>query len=222
MNRKLKALGLAFVAAFAMSAVVASGASAAETFHSDGHHTILDAESIGAAGQVFKTTVDTLKCTGVSVDGTTNETETHELTATATYSGCSAVGLKLTTRVTMTTCDYKFTSTLVEHTGQKHAEVHIECTNPEDEIDIEALFLGAYRQCVKVPPQTPTTPGVTYSNGGSGSTEDIVVKATVEGIKYTEVGICGSNTVHNDGTYEGEVTVKGTDTEGNHTAIWWA
>jgi len=53
MNRKLKALGLALFAAFALSAMTASGASAAEElFHSSQEHTILDVTQDGTEGSI--------------------------------------------------------------------------------------------------------------------------------------------------------------------------
>jgi|GEM_PF-3402549 len=51
MHRKPKALGLVLFAAFALSAMTASGASAAgERFHSAADHTILDITQDGAEG----------------------------------------------------------------------------------------------------------------------------------------------------------------------------
>ena len=206
MSIKLKALGLALVAACAMSAIAASSASAAgEKFTSNREHTILSTSSINK--QVFTTTAGTIECTEASVDEATMATGAESaITAKPTYNGCTGVigGSAVTTRITMTSCDYKFTSEVPA--GKEHAEVHIECTTAGDEIDIEGKFLGVFVQCIKVPAQTPTGGGVTYENSG---TDHIKIKATLTGIKYTEIGGCGSNTNVNDGTYSGEITVSG-------------
>ncbi len=219
MSNKLKVLGLAFVAIFAMSAVAASAASAAETFHSDGHPTTLTAEA--KTNQVFTTTVGKVTCTAVSLDNTTiTAEETHEITAHPTYTGCTGP-LGITIRVNMTSCDYNFTST---RTGE-HAQVHIECATTGDEIDVRKEIFGVESECIRVPAQTPTGGGVTYTNGEANGIRDVVVKATVTGIKYTEMGGVGcgtAGTVVNDGTYTGEVTVKGdNDPGGEPTSIWW-
>ena len=217
MSIKLKALGLALVAACAISAIAASSASATgEKFTSNKEHTILSAAQVAGGKQIFETTVGPLTCTEVSVDEATMATGVESvITAKPTYGGCTGEigGVTVTTRVTMTSCDYKFTSEVPA--GKEHAEVHIECTTAGDEIDVEGKFLGVFLQCVKVPAQTPTGGGVVYTNSG---TDHIKIKATVTGIKYTEMGSCGSGTA-NDGKYEGEVTVSGKDTEGNTATL---
>ena len=216
MSIKLKALSLGLVAAFAISAIAASSALAVEVpakFTSTKEHTILSATAIN--NQVFTTTAGTTECTAVAVDEATMATGVESaITATPTYTGCIGfLPSSVTIRVTMTSCDYKFTSEVPA--GREHAELHIECTTAGDEIDWEAKFLGVFVQCLKVPPQTPTGGGVTYANSGI---DHIKIKATVTGIKYTEVGACGPGTA-NDGAYFGEVTVSGKDTEGNTATL---
>ena len=214
MTIKLKALSLALVAACAMSAIVASSASASgEKFTSDRTHTILSASAI--TNQVFTTTAGTIECTAMSVDEATMATGVESaITAKPTYSGCIGISVPVTFRVTPTSCDYRFTSEIPA--GREHAEVHIECTTAGDEIDWEAKFLGVFLPCITVPAQTPTGGGVTYANSG---TDHIKVKATVTGIKYTEDMPCGNNTNVNDGTYSGEVTVSGKEPGGNRATL---
>ena len=216
MTIKLKVLGLALVAACAMSAMAATSASATgEKFTSDKTHTILSASAIN--NQVLTTTVGATECTEISFDeATMASTAVTEITAKPTYSGCvdTIGGSKVTARVNMTSCDYKFTSEIPA--GKEHSQLHIECTTAGDEIDWEVKVLGVFVQCLKIPAQTPTGGGVTYANSG---TDHIKMKFTVTGIKYTELGSCGNNTNVNDGTYEGEVTVSGKDTAGSTATL---
>ena len=218
MNRKLKALGLTLMATLALSALAASGASAAgEQFHAEVDHAVLDASG---GLQTFTTTVGELTCEKVTGDATIAEkvTTTSEITATGiVYSGNCKRSDGVKTDIDMKHCDYLFTS---EKSGT-HAPVHIKCENVGEHIAVNATILGSLVACVKVPPQTPTGGGVTYDSNGSGSSRTVTITATVTGIEYTEVGACGKNTVANDGTYTGSVTITGTNTGGAQVGIWW-
>src|SRR6476619_3872859 len=225
MNRKLKALGLALFAAFALSAMTASGASAAEEFHSSEAHTILDVTQDGTEGsitgqQIFETTVGKLSCTGVEASVTLTAKTLSEITAVPTYTKCNKIenGAEgLVTHVKFTSCDYLFTS---KKSGT-HSQVHIQCSTPGDHIHVNATFLGSEILCMTIPPQTPTSGGVVYHNlGEPPATRTITIEVTVEGIEYTEKGACGSSTVNN-GKYFGNVLVQGTNTNNEETDIWW-
>src|SRR3954453_13126535 len=89
MNRKIKALGLALMASLALTAVLASAASAAGTFTSSSTHTILSGTQTTAhefsAGSGF----GKIKCSTATFAGTSSATsETHQ-TITPTYEGCT-------------------------------------------------------------------------------------------------------------------------------------
>jgi len=217
MNRKLKALGLALLTAFALSAVSAAGASAngEHEFHSEVDHTILD---VHGGLQVFTTTPGNLTCETVTGDATTTTKTVNEITGTnIIYSGCERDdGVK--THVKMRSCDYKFTSE-----GTPDAPVHIECATAGDEIRINATFLGAEIACVRVPAQTPTGGGVSYETIGTGPEREITADVTVSGITYTELGICshGEVTTTNNGTYNADFTVTGTDTEEKQVGVFF-
>ena len=221
MSHKLKALGLALFAVLALSAVSASGASAAgELFHAETAHSTLDFTQDGNGTttglQVFETTIEgALECTGVSGSATLTASTVTQVTATPVYSGCKKGSLN--TDVKMRSCDYLFTSEITP----THAQVHIQCATPGDHIQVNGTILGSEVACVKIPAQTPTGGGVTYHNIGSGTTREVTITATVTGIEYTEVGACGSNTVANDGKYTGNVLVTGTNTAGEHEGVWW-
>jgi hypothetical protein len=207
MINKIKALGLAMVAVFAMSAVAASAASAHE-FTSSVDNTTLMGEA--TTPQVFNTTVGELECSAVSLDeanstieGTTAET----VTARPEYSGCVKAGTSTKIYPEFGECGYVFTS----ETTEELAEVEIECPNEGEEVEIKAT--GFKLGCVNVPPQPVT--GVHYIDATTGTgTGDIDVVANVSGIEYNEKGVCGSG--HGEeGTYTGTVTVQGTDANEN-------
>lgn len=202
--RNLKAFGLALVAAFALSAVIASAASAEFTSGSD--NTTLSATSVG--NQVFETgSGSKVSCPAVSVDGASLGTVASEITAEPTYSGACTVE-SFEAKIDTNGCHYLFTTTATSN-------VHILC--PEGSaIEVTAKILGSFRQCLKIHAQTPTNALVDYSNGTSGGKMDVTIKSTVTGITYERLGLCqGSTNEANDATYTGEVTVTGKDAEGN-------
>ena len=223
MSHKLKALGLTLFAVFALSATMASGASAAEElFHSEVTNTTLvasqDGEITSSTGlQTFHTTLGKLTCGKVSGQVTIAAKTVEEVTIAPTYEHCEKEGVK--TDVHFETCDYLFTSK--KTTGATHSEVHIKCTKAGDHIRINATILGSQVACAEVPAQTPTGGGVTYHNIGTGTTREITITATVTGIEYTEVGACGKSTVANDGEYTGNVLVTGTNATKEHVGLWW-
>jgi len=226
MNRKSKALGLVLFAAFSLSAVTASGASAAgERFHSDGEHTILDftqdgTESSATGLQTFTTTAGQLSCTGVEANVTLTGKTLSEITAVPVFTNCNKregadEHESLLIHVQMTSCDYLLTS---EKSGID-APVHIRCSTPGDHIHLKATFLGTELNCLTIPSQTPTGGGLSYHNIGA-SPRTLTIEATVTGVEYTEKGVCGS-AVANDGIYTGNVLVRGTNTEGKEVDTWW-
>jgi len=224
MSNKVKALGLALFAALALSAMTASGASAAgELFHSSQEHTTLDITQDGTEGsatgvQTFSTTAGQFTCTGVEASVTLTEKTGREITAVPSITKCNKIesGKEgLTLHLKFTSCDTLITS---ERSGT-HAPVHIQCTTPGDHVHVAATFLGSEILCMTIPSQTPTGGGVVYHNIGTNP-RTVTVEATISGIEYTEKGACGSS-VGNDGTLAGNLLVQGTSTDGNEIDVWW-
>lgn len=117
MNRKIKALGLAFVATVALSAVVASAAQAG-TLDIEVDPAIITGESEGQ--QELAVQIQTPKtgnningnCKKASFEGTVEQDgvgsqETHEATVTPTYQECTFAGLAA--QVRMNGCKYTLT-----------------------------------------------------------------------------------------------------------------
>jgi hypothetical protein len=219
MIRNLKVLGLALVAAFALSAVVASAASA--HFTSGADSTTLTATALNE--QVFVThgtpgENTEVKCTQVSVTGGPFGTDETELTVHPTYGGtCTitveGVGSGLTAEVKSNGCNYIFTTTLTNN-------IHIEC-GANESIEVKAFILGKFRNCLDVHAQTPTTALVDYFNHTNPATGkmDVEIESTVDGITYEKTGSCAFGTTEgNDAEYNGNVTVT-CDEEGTNTPV---
>ena len=196
MTRKLKTLGLALVAVFAMSAVVASAASA--QFQANSYPVTITAHS--NTPQVFNAGASKVTCNKIAVD-ITQEEESSELEAVPSYSECNVQEgeTKLNAHVHMNSCYYLFTSS---------GSVHIKCGTEGDKIEVRATFLGE-RQCLDISEQTPTTPTIDYENTGEGTTEDVNIVSTVNGVTAVKTGVCGSGSTSSN--YEGEVTLTGED-----------
>ena len=112
MIRNIKALGLALVAVFAMSAVVASGASAGTVEVEGGGETSISGAQEGT--HVFSVEGNKVECTTANFEavGKTNNGATS-IVVHPVYTGCSAFGF-LEATVTTTGCNYTVTSGAVE------------------------------------------------------------------------------------------------------------
>ena len=222
MKRKSRALGLALFAVFALSAVLASGASAAgELFHSEVSHTILNLTQDGTEGgetgsQIFKVTLSgDVRCEGVKGSATISAGTRTEITVVPEYTQCLITGAGTKIHFRMRSCAYVFTS---EKVGT-HAAVHIECSIPGDHIRLTMTVLGAEVVCKEYPAQTPTGGGVVYHNVGSGTTREITIETTVSGLEHTDVGMCGELEAE-DETFTGNMLLKASSTEGRRGWRW--
>jgi hypothetical protein len=205
MIRRFKSFGVALAAVFALTAVVASGAQAVQ-FHSESSTTFLLGQQ--ATRNVFDTAAGTVKCgtaaSNAQFTGEITGTTVSELTITPECTGATAFGQNMI--FNFTGCDYLFTAP----TGSAptyDGRFDIQC--PEGKhIDVE---VPAGECSLTVFPQE--VPGVVnYTNGGAGSTRDVLVTSGLEGVAYTVDGpgtICGSVGAHTDGKLTGSVTFKG-------------
>jgi hypothetical protein len=206
MTRKLKALGLAFVAILALGVLSASAASAAE-IHSEQAHTIIDGSQPVAEDDVYTFNAGTVKCTEASYSGTTTSATSSEVSLTPAYSGCTAFG---------------FVNAKID--------IEIECTFrlrwgiPPFRISCTkfTIKITAFNCHVSMGTQDINS-GVTYDNAGSGSSRDITATLNLSGIKYTQESKsfpgCTNGTFTN-GTYKGSITLTGTNTVGGAVGIW--
>ena len=215
MNRKLKTLTLSFVAACGIGAVLAPAALGMnELFRAAAEPWTVDGSAIN--NQAFETTAGVFECTAVSLSGAEIKTKTaSEVRVVPSYTGCKIAGLGSTARVTMTTCGYVLTSSIP--TGKTQATLHIDCTNPSDEIDIEFQDAeGFWRSCIMIPPGTPGGGGTSYANNGN----HVDVTLLLTNVTYTEAGFCGGAKPAT-GVIKGQITMKAKDHKGNATKLEW-
>jgi hypothetical protein len=212
MIRKIKALGVALVAAFAMSAVAASAASAFPTFHSEFAGIVLTGGQTGIVANTLTTDLGEMKCKVVRFSGSQGAMTTTTMTLKPTYEECKIGGNSAV--VTLNGCRYTFH--LEEQAEPIEARMGIECPFAGGKIEIDTP------ECtITIPAQAPLGE-VTFTNEGEGTTRAVVADLNVSGIQYEEHGAgCASETVATEnGTYTGVITVRGEDSEENHVGIW--
>jgi hypothetical protein len=206
MIRNLKMLGLAALAVCAFGAFSAASASAAE-FHSSVEHSVLDGSQIGT--DVFTTNAGTVSCSEANYVGTQTAKTTTTQSALATYSGCTAFGFA-SVPIHVNGCEYLF------HAASPNT-VDIVC--PEGKV----IEVTGPNCTVTVGSQTGKT-AVTFTTEGKSPKRDVKVTVNLTGINYTQHGKgffpCTSGSFTN-GTYKGETTVIGTDTNGNQVDTWY-
>jgi len=207
MTRYLKTLGLALVAALALTAVVASAASAAAQFHSEAENTTVEATQ--TSNHVFTTPAGKVTCKEMTATGTQAKKTDISITLVPVYKLCTTATIFGTINVNVDfatgKCEYTFTS----ETG----EVHIFCTNPGGVITIEGPGCK-----ITVPPQTVKK--AVYTNAATVP-KHITVTPEVSGIKSTATGaFCSSTGESTTGTYTGTATAKGFS-GGKQVGIWW-
>jgi hypothetical protein len=177
MTRKLKMLGMAFVAVLALSAVSATAASAQKSYTCSAYPCTATGES-AIGNDVFQTEGGKVECTSVYHVDAINA-PTNDLTVTPTYTGCKAFGF-VEAKVEMGSCHYTFT-TPTETTGPDdlHAPVDVVCSEAAKPITVTAgtckITIGAQ-----------TTGGVVNITNDTAA-GDVTVKAAVTGIAYTVV-----------------------------------
>ncbi len=209
MIRNFKALGLALIAVFALSAVAASAASASgELFHSSAKPTSIVAKS--ESNQVFVATA-TITCTGGEFTGTASESTQSSLTVHPVYTGCeSSLGGNPST-VTTEGCNYIFQS---EVPAGGHAKIEIECEAGK------FITIDNSLCTIKIGSQT-VGQGVTYTS--INSKKEVTVNATATKIKIAEKTGSLCFLVGAEGTYAGTSIVKGFEDKsgGAQVSVWW-
>jgi hypothetical protein len=196
---RFKSLGLALVAVFAMSAVVATTASAHFTSPTDNTTVTLH----GGTQQFIAVSGAEVHCETVTGHGVIG-TDQVDLTISPTFDNCKLVekGVPLEAKVDSNGCTFTFTTTVP-------GTVHIECPAGKV-IKVTAKIAGAFQECMDIHAQTPTVQTVDYTNGTQDGVMDFGVKSTVEGITYERTGLCKKAEAQlneiNDAKYIGEAT----------------
>lgn len=209
MTLKLKALGLALLAATALSAIGASAASANPLFHIEMEDTTLTGGQI--TPNVLTTDLGEMECEVVHYDGTQGPFTSTTLTLTPTFEKCKIGGINTT--VTMNGCSYVFH--LAQNTENFEAKMGIECPAGQK-------FVIHTPECaITIPPQGPKA-AVTFTNENEAATRSLIIDLNVGGIEYVEHGAaCASETEATaNGTFAGQATVTGENAAQEHRGIW--
>ena len=228
MIRNLKALGLALVAVFAMSAVAASAAHAtAASFSWDSGTAKLTGTAATVAeggtqkftitGGALWTSCDTVyataEVTGTSASSITTTggityTNTAEENAGEKHTCTNSVGGKV--NVSTTDCNYRFNAGETVTASSSKGNVDIVCPAGSAGITVNSPGLCL----IHIFAQNGIGP-VNYSTM-AGPPEDVTIEPAVTNITYTHTGLCG-NATKADGTYTGKVTVKAENASGTQT-----
>jgi hypothetical protein len=238
MTRNLKGLGLALVAVFALSGVVASAAQGekAAVLTAESYPATIDGQQLVA--NVFEREGRKITCEVSTLSGTITASEGTNVTATPTYSNCHAIilGVKFPVTITMNGCDY-----LMHQTGELNGlgehrfteTVDLACTSPNvAELHIyenAAKHTAGTSMCtIKIPPQTGLKT-IELTNKGPLATQKgpphvpetpknyIEAHLNVAGLTSTNSPVdatCGLNGHNSTGTLKGSATLKGTTDPG--------
>jgi hypothetical protein len=227
MTRKIKALGLAFVAVAAMSMVAAGGAQASELHAATaGANTVITAEQyVGGQQNASRLTPPNgipVVCTqahfdtvGLQKNADAVPKTTQQITLTPQFTGCVLAGQPETTK--MNGCKWTLTGA-----GQpaNTAKVDIVGCTAGKQIVINAAGLCEIRT-----PEQATGGHITFAQTG----QDVTATIRLTGIAYQVTGpLCGhtNNVTTVDGEYQGTVTVRAFEDNGTvnkqhegHTAL---
>lgn len=212
MTRKIKGLGLAFVAVAAMSMVAAGGAQASE-LHANFNGNVSVFGNQTAQQHVFTTKAGTVKCeqaffeaTVTKVSGT--QVTAQDVTATPRYTGCQAFGTSA--NIDVNGCKYTLTgasqpalTALVDVTG---------CTSGKG-IEITTAI------CRMTVPAQNSISHLVFANT---TAQDVDVSITASAITYQADGpLCpnmATGQTLNDGTYVGQATFQAREDKGSGAA----
>jgi hypothetical protein len=201
MSRKIKVLGLACVAVFALTAVSASSAMAASALTVGTGGTKIEGVQSTAQKLTLAEGV-TVKCTTSTLTAPVSAGTVTELTATPLFGGCLLAGLTAT--IETHSCTFTITNTATPLTAS------VDLTNCPPVAPIVIKDSGC---TVTISNQGPLS-SVTYSNV-VGSPTHVTATLAVGGIIYTGSSGCPSNVVgSHTGTLEGSYTVKAFNSSG--------
>ena len=205
MTRSLKALGLALVAALALTALAVSSASAAE-FHSESEHTSLTGSQ--EVRNTFSVNAGTVHCETATFSGTSNSATTTELKIVPTFQGCKITTVTLETLEAVV--DWPHCWIILTPSGIKHIGCTISLT----------IRVTAPLCTITVHPQTISSDD--FTNVGAGTTRSVTLTSTATGIAYTQSSLCpgGGGGSFTNGTYSGAIATTCANTLGFHVGCW--
>ena len=219
--RNLKALGLALVAAFAMSAMLASAAQATNPgtiFGPQGSTEVLahklanDKFTINTEAGTSPSTLECNTATFTQTSPAFGATGTSEVELTPEYSGCKTNAGQFVT-VTHNGCTYRFYH-LTTTGGKWGPTVQIKCpAGKQIEVHVYLFSNHTFQVCtLTVPAQTIAKyNNLHFHHEGVGNNTHLRLTGTVEGITYTTDNCPHPNGLTHDGIYHVDWTLTGVD-----------
>ena len=197
MKRNFRSLALAFVAIFAMSAVVASGASAFK-LTSNSYPATISGTQIGT--DVFSTNAGTVSCSEVTYSGSIYEASS-EPEVTPSYSGCTAFGF-INTPIDVNGCKYRTHARTQTNQDTYDGTLDVVCSGTNK---ITVTGSGC---TVTIGSQNGLS-SVAYTNNTAANPKDLAIGLSMSGIAYTVDTGCSTTKAGSftNGTYTGEATL---------------
>jgi hypothetical protein len=207
--RKIKAIGLAFVAVLAMSAVAAGSANAAD-FMSEGNvDTVVSADQVGT--HVFTVDGSNVTCTTAHFESALLASPASSVRVHPEYKGCTAFGFVNAT-VNTEACDYVLSAGTLA-SDEAPGELEVDCEGG-------SIVITAATCEAKVGSQTFSS-GLNFVNNTEAGT--VTLEAEVTGIvtnKTKDGFLCPlSGTGEGSGAYTGDTLVTGEDAEGEGVSV---
>ncbi len=233
MIRNLKALGLALVAVFAMSAMTASAASASGVLTSDGPVTLdgVDTGEFGSGANALTAFGNEVECENSTYTGHKYNVTPHtfiesgESTATITpnYKNGKCVAAGFPATVQTAGCDYVFHIGEVAKDNEGNPisgtyEVTADLVCEGGSVVYVEAFAGeshGFRVCTDTITSQSGLEGTAHLTNTEG---DIDLTGDFEGIVASQSGLCGAGNTE-EGVLHTDVTITGTNEEGGATSI---
>ena len=215
MTRNLKVFGLTLVAALALSAFVASAASAtAFSFKSNTDNPTLTGKQHGTNVDVFTTDSGTVRCSEATYVGSQAGTSASSVEVAPTYSGCKLLFF-INVTIDPNGCKYRF-NTVTKEGANFEGNTDIVCPAGK------AIEVTAPGCTITYPAQNGLTK-VTFTNLGTGHTQEVTVDVGITtGIQYEEHGgTCENETgLTNNGSLTGPSLFTAENATKEHIGIW--
>jgi len=209
--RHLRALGLSVVAILAISGVAATAAMAVPQFHIEMEDTTLTGSQGQNMANILTFDLGEMKCKVAKFNGTQQQEISTTLTLKPTYEECKLAGENA--KVTPNGCGYLFH--LGEDTEIFPAKMDIECP------DAQKIEVDMVECTITIPPQAGLG-SVKFTNEGAEATRAVVADLNIAGFHYVEdgAGCANPGETTTNGSYTGEITVKGENAAEEHKGIW--
>jgi hypothetical protein len=204
----MRMLGVAMMAALALTAIAASAAHAEKSFTASTNPVSITGVQEAGNEHVFTVEGSPVECATAHFTANNVASPSATLTVNANYANCTAFGFA-NAHVTMNTCHYEFQTPAGPVGGPFTGKVAMRCGATPATVRVTAPFTECH---VDIGEANNTSLGtITYTNLAGGK---VKVGANVTGItvnKTKDVGLCPlSGTGHtNTGKYTGNTIVEG-------------